>query len=234
MLAAGAIPDLIGADGRLAQRPGPLRRRHAPSVRACAGSSQPRSRRSSHAFRENRPRARSRQRAQAFAPAPDDFGHWRSRPRCASACGTCAFPPRIERSSPQSTAPASALATSLVRPWAALAAGARAARRPDVRRPRVRPRLVGRDDRGCASSRWLRRLPPGFSEIYMHPATRLRFPGAAEGYRYVEESEALRAPEVAAALASTGAVRGGFSDFATGETPVEARGGYRFRAPARA
>lgn len=50
----------------------------------------------------------------------------------------------------------------------------------------------------------LRHLPPGLVEIYTHPATRDRFPGAAPGYRYSEELEALCAPEV---LAQAGKLR---------------------------
>lgn len=42
----------------------------------------------------------------------------------------------------------------------------------------------------------LRQLPQGLVEIYTHPATADRFPGAAPGYHYSEELEALCAPEV--------------------------------------
>ena len=50
----------------------------------------------------------------------------------------------------------------------------------------------------------LARLPDGVSEIYCHPATSDRFAGAAPGYRYVEELEALLSPRVAAALGRHG------------------------------
>ncbi len=110
------------------------------------------------------------------------------------------------------------LAANLVRPWTALL------------RARARhagltfaDRVFGLSWTGAMTKARLvalaGRLPPGLSEIYLHPATKSQFPGAAEGYRYVEEWEALRAPEVAAALAASGAERGGFLDFAAGETP---------------
>jgi hopanoid biosynthesis associated protein HpnK len=60
----------------------------------------------------------------------------------------------------------------------------------------------------------IRALPPGLSEIYLHPATDDRFEGAATGYRYAEELAALTSPGAAAALAERGAARGGFADFA--------------------
>jgi hopanoid biosynthesis associated protein HpnK len=58
----------------------------------------------------------------------------------------------------------------------------------------------------------IRNLPPGLSEIYLHPATG-SFPGAAPGYRYREELEALLAPEVVAASRDSSLRLGGFSDF---------------------
>ena len=45
----------------------------------------------------------------------------------------------------------------------------------------------------------LRRLPPGLSEIYLHPATRGGFDGAAPGSAYEAELAALLAPAVRAA-----------------------------------
>ncbi|HEY7853401.1 MAG TPA: hopanoid biosynthesis-associated protein HpnK [Caulobacteraceae bacterium] len=56
-------------------------------------------------------------------------------------------------------------------------------------------------------------LPPGLSEIYLHPALEGDFEGAAPGYAYAEELAALTAPRVAQALADTGVVTGGFADF---------------------
>ena len=58
----------------------------------------------------------------------------------------------------------------------------------------------------------IRNLPDGISEIYLHPATG-PFPGAAPGYRYREELEALLAPQVAAACRDPSLRLGGFADF---------------------
>ena len=60
----------------------------------------------------------------------------------------------------------------------------------------------------------LRHLPDGLTELYLHPATAGGFPGEAPGYAYAAELAALTAPESRAALAESGAVSGGFSDFA--------------------
>jgi chitin disaccharide deacetylase len=57
-------------------------------------------------------------------------------------------------------------------------------------------------------------LPPGLSEIYLHPAT-APYPGCAPGYRYREELEALTSPKVAAACRDRALQLGGFADFAT-------------------
>jgi hypothetical protein len=58
----------------------------------------------------------------------------------------------------------------------------------------------------------VRNLPPGLSEIYLHPATAGGFAGAAPGYRYAEELAALTDPRVRQAASRFS--RGGFSDFA--------------------
>jgi hypothetical protein len=58
----------------------------------------------------------------------------------------------------------------------------------------------------------IRNLPEGLSEIYLHPATG-PFSGAAPGYRYGEELEALMAPEVVAACRDSSVLLGGFIDF---------------------
>ena len=58
----------------------------------------------------------------------------------------------------------------------------------------------------------VRHLPPGLSELYMHPATAGGFEGAAPGYRYAEELAALLSREVAEAAAERGATLGAFSD----------------------
>ncbi len=54
-------------------------------------------------------------------------------------------------------------------------------------------------------------LPEGLSEIYLHPAMRADFAGAASGYGYEGELAALLAPEVRAAAARL--PTGGFTDF---------------------
>ena len=59
----------------------------------------------------------------------------------------------------------------------------------------------------------IQHLPEGLSEIYLHPATG-SYRGAARGYRYRDELEALIAPEVAAACRQPSLCLGGFSDFA--------------------
>lgn len=56
----------------------------------------------------------------------------------------------------------------------------------------------------------LANLPQGTIEIYTHPAIRDRFPGAAPGYRYREEFDALRAPAVITALQRCGFALGGY------------------------
>lgn len=55
-------------------------------------------------------------------------------------------------------------------------------------------------------------LPPGLSEIYLHPATG-PYPGAAPGYGYAAEQAALRDDGVMAALRSRDIRLGGFCDF---------------------
>lgn len=60
----------------------------------------------------------------------------------------------------------------------------------------------------------LARLPPGVSEIYLHPATRSGAEVAASmpDYRHRDELAALLSPRVRAALDAAGAGRGGFRD----------------------
>ena len=62
----------------------------------------------------------------------------------------------------------------------------------------------------------MRNLPDGLSEIYLHPATG-PFAGAAPGYRYREEFEALTAPEIVEASRDPSLRLGGFSDFLCAE-----------------
>lgn len=63
----------------------------------------------------------------------------------------------------------------------------------------------------------IRNLPPGLSEIYLHPATEGGFVGAAAGYRYAEELAALTDTRVRQAASRFS--RGGFSDFAATRRP---------------
>jgi hopanoid biosynthesis associated protein HpnK len=65
----------------------------------------------------------------------------------------------------------------------------------------------------------IRNLPNGLSEIYLHPATG-PFPGAAAGYRYREEFDALMAADIVAASRDSSLQLGGFSDFLDPETTV--------------
>ncbi len=58
-------------------------------------------------------------------------------------------------------------------------------------------------------------LPPGLSEIYLHPAVHGGFEGAAKGYCYEEEFAALLAPEVVLAASAPDLKRGGFTDFSS-------------------
>ena len=55
-------------------------------------------------------------------------------------------------------------------------------------------------------------VPPGFWEIYAHPATRNNFPGCGPGYRHADELAALVAPETEAALRKAGHEVGGYRD----------------------
>jgi hypothetical protein len=56
-------------------------------------------------------------------------------------------------------------------------------------------------------------LPPGLTEIYLHPASVDAYPGSGLGYRYRDELAALIAPEVIAAASAPHIRRGGFTDF---------------------
>jgi hopanoid biosynthesis associated protein HpnK len=61
----------------------------------------------------------------------------------------------------------------------------------------------------------LARLPPGVTEIYLHPATHSQSPitPTMAHYRHTAELDALLSGRVAAAVAATGAARGGYRDF---------------------
>ena len=53
-------------------------------------------------------------------------------------------------------------------------------------------------------------LPEGVTEIYTHPAMASRFAGAAAGYRYQEELDALTSPALRRQIAAAGLASGGF------------------------
>ena len=61
-------------------------------------------------------------------------------------------------------------------------------------------------------ARLLGRLPAGFIEIYLHPATTDAFAGAAAGYRYAEEFAALCDADCIAAARRSGYAIGGYAD----------------------
>ena len=58
----------------------------------------------------------------------------------------------------------------------------------------------------------LDRLPAGTTEIYTHPALDGAYPGAAPGYRYRDELDALVSPRVIAAARRSGATPCGYGD----------------------
>jgi hopanoid biosynthesis associated protein HpnK len=59
----------------------------------------------------------------------------------------------------------------------------------------------------------LARLPPGLSEIYLHPATRMQAPiTSMVKYRHSDELDALLSRRVLAAIAATRALSGGYRD----------------------
>ena len=62
----------------------------------------------------------------------------------------------------------------------------------------------------------LERLPPGATEIYLHPATCSgeAISSSMRGYRHADELAALLSPRVATTMALCGAARGGFLDCA--------------------
>jgi hopanoid biosynthesis associated protein HpnK len=59
----------------------------------------------------------------------------------------------------------------------------------------------------------INRLPPGCSEIYLHPAVRGGFSFSAPGYLYADELAALTAPETLAAARRGDIALGGYADF---------------------
>ena len=60
----------------------------------------------------------------------------------------------------------------------------------------------------------LQRLPEGFTEIYLHPATRNGLTPAMHAYRHRDELDALLSPRVREAVRACGAATGGFRTLA--------------------
>lgn len=58
----------------------------------------------------------------------------------------------------------------------------------------------------------LARLPPGATEIYLHPAVRSGRGTASADYRHADELAALLSPRVRAAIAAGGVAQGGYRD----------------------
>jgi hopanoid biosynthesis associated protein HpnK len=77
----------------------------------------------------------------------------------------------------------------------------------------------------------IRGLPPGLSEIYLHPATG-PYPGDAPGYRYRDEFDALIDPEVIAACRDRCIKLGGFGDFQEAPGAILGSSGSRSRSAA--
>jgi hopanoid biosynthesis associated protein HpnK len=110
--------------------------------------------------------------------------------------------------------PQAALSAAWVsRPWAELAQ--HRMRREGLQVP---DQVFGLRWSGAMSAQRLcgliRHLPPGLSEIYLHPATADAYEGSAPGYCYLEEFRALVDPAVAAAARAEGVALGGYADFA--------------------
>ena len=60
----------------------------------------------------------------------------------------------------------------------------------------------------------LARLPPGVTEIYLHPATESgpAIAASMRSYRHADELKALLSPRVKAAVAAAGVSQGGYGD----------------------
>ncbi len=110
----------------------------------------------------------------------------------------------IEPSTPPSPQPVVEAVTALAR-WRFARAGVRT---PD--------QVFGLAWSGAITARRLKgliaALPPGLSEIYLHPATGAIFEGAAPGYQYADELAALIDPGVIKAAARPDLRLGGFGD----------------------
>lgn len=100
---------------------------------------------------------------------------------------------------------------SIAAPWAR-----RVARRFGQAGMTVPDAVFGLRWSGAMTAERLRRcvetLPPGLSEIYLHPATRDDYPGHGPGYRHRDELAALTDAGVIAAVAASGARLRRFAD----------------------
>ncbi len=105
----------------------------------------------------------------------------------------------------------------IVAPWAAALRGR--FRRAGVRAP---DQVFGLRWSGAMTAGRLggliANLPPGLSEIYLHPATDDGFDGHAPGYRYRDELAALVDPAVESAVREHGVMLGSFAAFIAGRT----------------
>jgi predicted glycoside hydrolase/deacetylase ChbG (UPF0249 family) len=132
------------------------------------------------------------------------------RPRQAAAAQASAAQASAAQASAAQASAAQALA-AMVAPWAKLLA--RRARRAGLRSPDA---VFGLAWSGAMTPARLtgliQNLPPGCTEIYLHPATRGGFEGHAAGYRYAEELAALLAPSAIAAARSADIKLGGYAD----------------------
>jgi chitin disaccharide deacetylase len=119
---------------------------------------------------------------------------------------------------------------SLIAPFAVLLR-----RRVRAARLRTTDRVFGLEWSGQMTKNRLlnliRGLPPGLSEIYLHPATG-HYPGDAPGYRYRDEFDALVDPQVIAACRDRCIKLGGFGDFQEAPDTILRTPGPRSRSAA--
>lgn len=117
-------------------------------------------------------------------------------------------PPALVAAADRATPPGPA--AHLLRPFAALLRAA--ARRHGLR---IADRVVGLAwsgrFTGARLAAVLPLLPPGVTEIYLHPATASGFPGGAAGYDHAGELAALLDPAVREAVAAGGFALGGLA-----------------------
>ena len=117
----------------------------------------------------------------------------------------------LRRVEPVAIPLAGRIARHVAEPWARLLGGR--ARRAGLTVP---DRVFGLAWSGAIDARRLggiiAALPPGLTEIYLHPATDDRYPGHAPGYRYRDELAALTDATVAAEVTTNGARLVRFAD----------------------